>query len=132
VITPNLREASVLVGRELTSVDDCRAAAAELAATGARWVVIKGGHLDGPAVDVVHHDGETIELRADRIATDNVHGTGCSFASATAAWLARQQSPLDALHHAKDFVNRAVAGGARWRLGAGHGPIDHFGWEVPP
>jgi hydroxymethylpyrimidine/phosphomethylpyrimidine kinase len=64
--------------------------------------------------------------------TVNVHGTGCSFASATAAGLAQGLDPLAALHQAKTFVSRGVHGGAAWRLGGGHGPIDHFGWESAP
>jgi hydroxymethylpyrimidine/phosphomethylpyrimidine kinase len=61
-----------------------------------------------------------------------VHGTGCSFASATAAGLAQGLDPLAALQQAKAFIDRGVRGGAVWRLGAGHGPIDHFGWESSP
>ncbi|HET9542327.1 MAG TPA: bifunctional hydroxymethylpyrimidine kinase/phosphomethylpyrimidine kinase, partial [Acidimicrobiales bacterium] len=63
-----------------------------------------------------------------RVATANVHGTGCSFASAVAAGLAQGHAPIDALGRAKAFIDRAVRGGAAWRLGGGHGPIDHFGW----
>ena len=69
-------------------------------------------------------------VTAERIDTVNVHGTGCSFASATAAGLAQGLDPLAALRQAKDFVARGVRGGANWRLGEGHGPIDHFGWEA--
>lgn len=131
VITPNLLEAGVLVGRALSDLDGARAAAEELADEGPAWVVVKGGHLDGSATDVVAHDGELHELREERIDTGNVHGTGCSFASATAAGLAAGLDPPAALQQAKAFVARAVRGGAGWRLGAGHGPIDHFGWEAP-
>jgi hydroxymethylpyrimidine/phosphomethylpyrimidine kinase len=63
------------------------------------------------------------------VATANVHGTGCSFAAGVAAGLAHGLAPMDALERAKAFIDRAVRGGAAWRLGGGHGPIDHFGWE---
>jgi hydroxymethylpyrimidine/phosphomethylpyrimidine kinase len=126
VATPNLSAGGVRVGRELTARDDLRAAADELAQDGARVVVIKGGHAGGPqAVDLVLADGEENELVADRIDTANTHGTGCSFASATAAGLATGLSPLDALDQAKRYVTAGIAGAAGWRLGHGTGPIDH-------
>jgi hydroxymethylpyrimidine/phosphomethylpyrimidine kinase len=129
VITPNLLEAAVIVGRSLTTVDDAASAAQELAGEGTAWVVVKGGHLDGDATDLVVHRGELTHLTSPRVATANVHGTGCSFASAIAAGLAQGLAPIDALGRAKAFIDRAVRGGATWRLGDGHGPIDHFGWE---
>ncbi len=129
VVTPNLAEAEVLLGRQLSTVDDMAGAAEELAKTGAGCVVVKGGHLHGQeAVDVVWHAGEVAELRRPWVDTANNHGTGCSFASATAAGLARGRPVLEALAEAKDFVTTALAGGAPWRLGAGHGPLDHMGW----
>jgi hydroxymethylpyrimidine/phosphomethylpyrimidine kinase len=132
VITPNLHEASVLVGRTLETLADARDAASEIAGEGSAWIVVKGGHLDGPATDVVVHEGTVAELTGDRVHTANVHGTGCSFGSATAAGLAQGLTPFSALRQAKDFVNRAVKGAAGWQLGTGHGPIDHFGWEASP
>ncbi len=132
VITPNLLEASALVGRKLETLAEARDAASEIAADGSAWVVVKGGHLDGPATDIVVHEGTVVPLTGDRIHTSNVHGTGCSFASATAAGLAQGLAPFAALRQAKDLINRAVLGAADWHLGAGHGPIDHFGWESAP
>jgi hydroxymethylpyrimidine/phosphomethylpyrimidine kinase len=130
VVTPNLAEAEVLLGRQLSSLDDMAEAATELAKTGAGTVVVKGGHREGDeAVDVVWHAGAVTELRRPWVATTNNHGTGCSFASAIAAGLARGRPVSEALADAKDFVTTALAGGAGWRLGAGHGPIDHLGWN---
>lgn len=131
VITPNLLEASVIVGRALSTPEDAGVAALELSRGGDAWVVVKGGHLDGPATDLVAHGDDLDELTSPRIGTANVHGTGCSFAAATAAGLAQGLDPLGALRQAKRFIDRGVAGGARWHLGRGHGPIDHFGWEQP-
>ncbi len=131
VITPNLAEAEVLLGRQVGTVDEMAEAAEELAKTGAGTVVVKGGHLGGEdAVDVVWHAGTVTELRRPWVPTDNNHGTGCSFASATAAGLAIGRSVPQALSDAKDFVTTALAGGASWRLGAGHGPLDHLGWTA--
>jgi len=129
VVTPNLREASVLVGRRLSTVDGMTAAAEELAATGAGCVVVKGGHLPGDAcVDVVWHAGSVTTLSEKRIDTRNNHGTGCTFAAAVAARLASGDALPDALAAAKRYVTRALAGAATWRLGTGHGPLS---WEVP-
>jgi hydroxymethylpyrimidine/phosphomethylpyrimidine kinase len=128
VATPNLREAAVLVGRRLSTVDDVRAAAGELGRTGARYVVIKGGHLrdTGEATDVVWFDGRTSLLTAPWIDTPNNHGTGCTFAAAAAAAMAAGAKPAEALQTAKDYVFLALKGGASLHLGHGHGPLDHF------
>jgi hydroxymethylpyrimidine/phosphomethylpyrimidine kinase len=127
VITPNLHEAAILLDRPVRSVDEMAQAAGDLADTGPRIVVVKGGHLAvGDAVDVVYTDGRVDELRAPRIETTNVHGTGCTFASAIAACLARGDEPMDAIARAKHFVTTALEGGSGWRLGAGSGPLDHF------
>jgi hydroxymethylpyrimidine/phosphomethylpyrimidine kinase len=129
VVTPNLREAGVLLGREVSTVDDAVAAASALAGFGARVVVVKGGHLQGEseAVDVVYAGGEVELLRAPWIDTPNNHGTGCTFAAATAAGLARGRSVPDALAAAKTYVHNALSRSAKWSLGGGHGPL---GWEV--
>ena len=127
LVTPNLREASVLVARELSTVADMAEAARELARDGPAAVLVKGGHLAGDiAVDVLW-DGKTMhELAAHRVATANVHGTGCSLASAVAAGLALGHELLPAVRSAKAFVHRGLESAAGWRLGHGHGPIDHF------
>jgi hydroxymethylpyrimidine/phosphomethylpyrimidine kinase len=128
VVTPNLREAALLTGRELATVDDMAAAAATLAGTGARCVVVKGGRLPGAeAVDVVWRAGEVRLLRAPWIDTPNNHGTGDTFAATTAALLARGVAVDAALDGAKAYVHAALARGAAWRLGAGHGPL---GWPT--
>jgi hydroxymethylpyrimidine/phosphomethylpyrimidine kinase len=128
IVTPNLREASILVGRPLSDVDDMAKAARQLAASGARAVLVKGGHLTGDAVDVFFDGVDIHELRSPRIDTPNVHGTGCTMAATIAARLARGDTIADAVRAAKAYVTSAIAGAASWRLGAGHGPLDHFGW----
>jgi hydroxymethylpyrimidine/phosphomethylpyrimidine kinase len=128
VVTPNLIEAGVLVGRELHDLDDARAAALELAADGPA-VVVKGGHLRGrDAVDVVVVGGEVHEFGASRIVTSNTHGTGCTFAAATAALLAGGVDVLPAVERAKAYVTACIEGSAGWTLGAGCGPLDHLGF----
>lgn len=135
VITPNLREAEVLLGRRISTLADQRDAAAALAALGPSTVIVKGGHAvadtPGEAVDVLCHNGALRDLRAPRIDTANNHGSGCSFASAITAYLARGEPVEAAVELAKAFIWRAVTGGARWNLGGGHGPLDHFAWSHP-
>jgi hydroxymethylpyrimidine/phosphomethylpyrimidine kinase len=129
VVTPNLIEAGVLVGRELHDLADARAAALELAADGPA-VVVKGGHLSGErSVDVIVVEGVVHELAAHRIETSNTHGTGCTFAAATAAALAGGSEVLPALERAKAYVTACIAGSKDWHLGAGCGPLDHLGFS---
>ncbi|MEV4619360.1 bifunctional hydroxymethylpyrimidine kinase/phosphomethylpyrimidine kinase [Asanoa sp. NPDC049573] len=132
VVTPNRREAEVLLGTAIRTRADQHAAARALGDLGAAAAVVKGGHptddAGNHAVDVVWDGTGTYELTGPWVDTPNTHGTGCSFAAATAALLAQGDDLRTALAGAKAFVARAVAGGARWRLGAGHGPLDHFGW----
>jgi len=134
VLTPNLLEAQVLLGASIATLAEQREAARALGALGPRVVVVKGGHptadadAAADAVDVVWDGRELRELRAPRVDTRNNHGTGCTFAAATAAALARGASVDDALDRAKAYVGRALAGGATWRLGGGHGPLDHLLW----
>jgi len=133
VCTPNLWEAGVLVGRALPTLTDQRAAARELAACTGGVVVVTGGHATtdaaGRSVDIVAGGGRDELATRERIDTSNPHGSGCSFASAVAAHLARGDDVVAAITAAGGYVHRAIVGGARWHLGAGHGPLDHFGWE---
>jgi hydroxymethylpyrimidine/phosphomethylpyrimidine kinase len=129
VATPNLDEVAQLTGVRVESEDDMRRAAAAVLAYGARWVVIKGGHLGGEAVDAVDllTDGsEEHWLRATRLDNRHTHGTGCTLASAIASGLAKGQPVPEAVAAAKEYVTGAIAGG--FALGGGIGPVDH-GWR---
>ncbi len=129
VVTPNTGEAALLAEMAVEDVDDMVRAAHRLADTGAAVVVVKGGHLAGSrSPDVVLVDGRLEVLEGARVASPNDHGTGCTLSAATAALLARGATALDAVVRAKAFVTDALRGSATWRLGAGHGPLDHFGW----
>jgi hydroxymethylpyrimidine/phosphomethylpyrimidine kinase len=132
IATPNVAEASALVGRSVTTPEEMAEAATALAATGPRHVVVTGGDLsDGDeAVDAMWTDGAVSFLRGPRVATGNVHGSGCTFASAIAAQLALGLPVTKAVELAKSYVTRALAGGARWRIGGGIGPLDHFEWRT--
>jgi len=122
VITPNLPEAEVLLGRPVRTVDDRRQAARDLVALGPRVAVIKGGHAEGDAVDIFWDGAQLVELRAPRIATTNTHGSGCVFSAAIVAGLAKGHDPLDAVREAKDFINSAIE--QALEIGHGHGPVN--------
>ncbi len=129
VITPNLPEAGVLLGREITSEHQMEDACKELAALGCRAVLLKGGHLTGSvSPDLLYIKGEPAPVRLEsvRIDTPNSHGTGCTLSSATAAYLAQGQSIDAAVHLAKQYILRALKAGAGYSLGRGHGPVHHF------
>lgn len=130
VLTPNVPEAEVLTGTTIRSLDDARKAALRLADMGVGSVVMKGGHLEGPATDLFY-DGERFEeLTASRVPTANTHGTGCTFASAVAAGLAKGLRLEEAVRQAKDYVTGAIE--HSFPIGQGHGPLNHFyrveGW----
>lgn len=133
VVTPNLEEAALLTGMPVGDLDAMVVAAERLAGTGARTVVVKGGHLGGDtAPDVLWHDGQVTVLPGARVPTTNDHGTGCTLSAAITAYRAQGLDQVAAITHAKQYVARAIRGAARWRLGAGHGPLDHFGWNGAP
>jgi len=129
VVTPNIPEAQVLTGRKVESLDDARTAAGELVRMGARVAVVKGGHLQGPATDIMYDGREFRAFTHQRIATTSTHGTGCTFASAVAAGLARGTPVRDAVSQAKTYVTAAIRNA--FPMGKGHGPLNHFyaTWE---
>ena len=124
VVTPNLPEAEVLVGREIAGLDAMREAARAIVGLGARSAIVKGGHLTGDAVDVFYDGSAFTELPARRIETTSTHGTGCTLASAIAALLARGESLEGAIRGAKAYVTEAIE--RAYPIGKGHGPVHHF------
>ncbi|MFF2503275.1 bifunctional hydroxymethylpyrimidine kinase/phosphomethylpyrimidine kinase [Streptomyces sp. NPDC058067] len=128
VATPNLDEVAQLTGLTVTDDDGMRRAAARLLSFGPRWVVVKGGHLPGAAVDLLTDGTEEHWLRAPRHDNRHTHGTGCTLASAVAVGLAQGLPVPDAVRRAKEYVTGAIAAG--FALGSGIGPVDH-GWRLP-
>ena len=129
VLTPNLPEASVLLGRPIATLDERREAARDLVAMGARAAVVKGGHADGDVTDVFFDGTRLVELEGTRVATPNTHGSGCAFSAAITAFLARGADPLDAVRDAKAFITGAIAGALE--VGHGHGPVNPvFGLRI--
>ena len=124
VVTPNAPEAEVLAGREIASEPDMIEAARAIHALGPRYVVVKGGHLPGEAVDILF-DGRSVERFAlPRVPTRHTHGTGCTFSAAIAAYLARGEEVPAAVWHAKQYLHEALR--HAYPIGAGQSPVHHF------
>ena len=122
VVTPNLPEAEVLLGRSVSTIDERKQAARDLVAMGARIAVVKGGHATEDVTDVYFDGNDLVELTGQRIATRNTHGSGCVFSAAITARLASGDDPLTAIRTAKAFIERAIASSID--LGSGHGPVN--------
>lgn len=125
VVTPNLPEAESLLERKIDNIDAMKAAARDIALLGADNVVVKGGHLGGAAATDVLFDGASFNLLAcPRIDTPHTHGTGCTFSSAIAAYMARSIPFFEAVDRAKAYITGAIANALP--LGHGCGPTHHF------
>ena len=141
LVTPNLDEAALLLGRPIASEDELDAAATDLLALGAagvllkgaKAVLLKGGHLPGDeVVDLLAlRDGLRLRLRSPRIDSRNVHGTGCTLSSAIAAHLALGRDLPQAVSAARGYILQAIASGADVRTGGGHGPLNHAHAPLP-
>lgn len=132
ILTPNIPEASVLLGRAVEHVSELPEAARELAGLGCQNVLVKGGHLEGKDSDDYLYLGASqsiVRLPGLRVLTKNNHGTGCTLSSAIAAFLARGESVEGAVRQAKEYITGAICAGASYRIGHGHGPVHHF-WRV--
>ena len=128
IITPNLPEAAALLDAPLASTEaEMREQAKKLLALGAPAVLLKGGHAEGAeSIDFLAEATAVARLAAERIATSNTHGTGCTLSSAIAAGLARGLDLSEAVRAAKAYVTAAIAASDRLGVGQGHGPVHHF------
>jgi hydroxymethylpyrimidine kinase/phosphomethylpyrimidine kinase len=124
VVTPNLPEASELCGFPAEDPESMKKAAREIHRLGPRYVLIKGGHLEGRAVDLLFDGKDFLSLDAPRLQSRNTHGTGCTFSAALATLLAQGLTVAEAAGKAKEFITRAIALGLDF--GAGHGPTNHY------
>ena len=126
VLTPNLPEAEVLLGREIRTLAEMRLAAADLVKLGAKAVVVKGGHRtsEDDAVDVLFDGIDYLEMATPFIDTRNTHGTGCTFSSAIAAGLAKGLSVAEAVRRAKEYITAAITDSLN--IGHGYGPTNHL------
>ncbi len=129
VITPNIPEAEILLGTKIKRQEDLPLVVKDLSFGRSVSVLLKAGHLsDDELVDVFYNaeTDEIIRLSSKRIKTLNTHGTGCTFSSAIAAYLAHSLPLNDAITRAKDYMNKAILAGAEYVIGKGHGPVHHF------
>ncbi len=137
ILTPNLLEASELLGREIRDKAQMEKAALDLIQMGPQAVVVKGGHLSGDCDDCLclkNPDPEVHWLSTPRIQTRNTHGTGCTFSAAIAAFLARGFTILDSVKQAKEYLTQAINAGKQLKIGQGNGPVHHFYhlWDFLP
>jgi hydroxymethylpyrimidine/phosphomethylpyrimidine kinase len=123
LITPNVPEAEALTGMEIRTLDDMRRAASRLRELGARAVLIKGGHLEGDATDLLIDGAQFYEFPATRVATSHTHGTGCTYSAAITALLALAYPLPEAVARAKTFITEAIRTSPG--LGSGRGPVNH-------
>lgn len=124
LLTPNLPEAEALVGFPVQKEADMEKAAIRLHEMGARYVLVKGGHLEGSAVDLLFADNKLHRFPSERFETRHTHGTGCTYAAAIASFLAQGEPVEQAVGQAKQFIREAIRTAPG--LGKGHGPINHF------
>lgn len=128
IITPNLPEAAALLEAPVAVTEaEMQAQGEKLIASGAKAVLMKGGHGSGPeAVDLLVEANSVTRFATTRIDTKNTHGTGCTLSSAIAAGLAKGLPLTDAVRAAKDYVTAAIAASNKLEIGSGHGPVHHF------
>lgn len=127
VLTPNLLEASEILGRPIRNRQQMKQAGLELLEFGPQAVVIKGGHLPDDCDDCLCVKNlEPIWLSEKRIQTKNTHGTGCTFSAAIAAFLAQEITPVEAVQKAKQYLTQAILAGKNLQIGRGQGPVHHF------
>lgn len=127
VVTPNIPEAEVITGLEITTLDQMKEAAVRLVEQfGAKSAVVKGGHSQGEPTDVLYDGSEFHFFSAERYETRHTHGTGCTFSAVITAELAKGAELLDAVRTAKQFITAAIRN--ELGIGAGHGPTNHWAY----
>ncbi len=124
VFTPNIPETEIITGMTVKNTDDMKRAAEHIYSLGAKNVLVKGGHLDGDAIDILYDGKEFQSYSCERIHTKNTHGTGCTYSSAIAANLAANIPVKIAVAKAKAFVTTAIEHSPE--IGMGNGPTNHF------
>jgi len=129
VITPNIPEAEILLGKKINNQDELSLLAKELSSNRKVSVLLKAGHLSTMELVDIFYNAETdqiFELKSERIDTINTHGTGCTLSSAIASFLAQGLSLNEAVQQAKGYINNAIIKGSSYKIGNGHGPVHHF------
>lgn len=128
IITPNIPEAEIIIGRKIIAQGQLPEIARELSGGRRVSVMLKAGHMEDDELIDIFYNAETdeiLELKSKRLYSKNTHGTGCTLSSAIAAFIAQGQSLNDAVTHAKDYIKNAIIAGADYEIGHGHGPVQH-------
>lgn len=129
VVTPNIPEAEVLLSESIETIHDAEDAARRIVhELGAGAAVVKGGHFNGAATDILYDGSSLTKFPADRLDTKHTHGTGCTYSAVVAAELAKGQSVYEAVYTAKQFITDAIRYGLN--LGKGNGPTNHWGHRL--
>lgn len=129
LVTPNIPEAEFLTGEKIDTAEDMKLAAEMIVKElGAGAALVKGGHLDGDAVDYLFDGSNMHSFSAPRIETQNTHGTGCTYSAAITAYLSKQTPLYEAVQLAKQFVTAAIR--HSFDIGAGNGPTNHFAVRI--
>lgn len=129
IITPNIPEAEVLLGRKIKGQSDLPQATKDLSKDGSLSVILKAGHLDADLLVDYFYDSQAetmLELPSIRLETKNTHGTGCTLSSAIASYLAKGLTQSEAVKNAKHYLSNALIQGSDYNIGRGHGPVKHF------
>lgn len=127
VITPNLHEVSLLVGRKVSNIEEMKIAAEELSKKYDTNVLVKGGHLHSDEMcDVLFADNQFYMFTGEKIETRNLHGTGCTLSSAIATFLCKVGSISEAVSLSKDYVSKSIKCGVDLNVGHGNGPVWHL------
>ncbi|MEA1887658.1 MAG: bifunctional hydroxymethylpyrimidine kinase/phosphomethylpyrimidine kinase [Bacteroidota bacterium] len=129
VITPNIPEAKILLGKKISSQDELAIMARELSLDRKISVMLKAGHLTGDELtDIFYNavDDQILELKSKRVETKNTHGTGCTLSSAIASFIALGLPLNEAIRNADDYIHQAIKSGTDYKIGKGHGPVHHF------
>ena len=128
LITPNIPEAEIILGRELKTRSDLTQAAKEVSDISGSATLLKGGHFeDREMVDILYEPSSGFSYYAtEYVDTPNTHGTGCTLSAALASYLGKGKTVREAVEAAKKYLDKAVRAGAEYRLGHGHGPLHHF------
>ncbi|MGY0693467.1 bifunctional hydroxymethylpyrimidine kinase/phosphomethylpyrimidine kinase [Virgibacillus sp. FSP13] len=128
LVTPNVPEAEYIIGETIKTIDDLQQAAEQIVFKhGAGAALVKGGHLDGEAIDFLYDGREMYHFSSERIETKNTHGTGCTYSAAITALLSKGFSLPESVKRAKDYVTAAIR--HSFSIGHGSGPTNH--WATP-
>jgi hydroxymethylpyrimidine kinase/phosphomethylpyrimidine kinase len=124
VLTPNIPEAEALTGMKISGIEEMKEAGERIRKMGPRHVVVKGGHLEGEAADLLCGESGFQIFSSPRFVTKDTHGTGCTFSAAIATFLAAGRDVPEAVEGAKRYISEAIR--YAWRIGGGHGPTNHL------